>query len=303
MKRRDVLVAAAAGVAGAGCSARPGGDGSPTPTRTPAETAEREEDASTQPAPFAHAGTLDGPIATNGDYPADPDPADGFPPAFPDPPDAPDVDESSFEAREVNGETVPLAPIDVVERWYRRSDARFVDARALPQYEASHVYGSVMSTARLESSGGAIEDWPSDERVVTFCGCPHHLALLRGAGLRKAGHARVYALDEGYGEWSIRDYPMAGTRFAEGEETADPEGTAAPAWTIAGRVDPGHAGEYVLASVDRRVEAAPIRSDGRFTLTVRVPGATEGTPVRLTTPEGTVTRALGDLASDGPHPA
>lgn len=290
MRRRDVLAAAVVGIGG-GCSALPRRDERSTPSRTPTEG--REDDPPAQPAPFAHAGTIDEPIATNGDYPPDVDPADGFPPEFQDPPDAPDVDESSFETTEVNEETVPLAPIDVVERWYRRTEARFVDARALPQYEVSHVFGSVMSTARLNSDGGGIDGWPTDDRIVTLCGCPHHLAVLRGAGLKKAGFSRVYALDQGYAEWSIRDYPMAGTRFTEGEPTEVSE------WTITGTLDRAYAGEYVLASVDRRLEAAPVRADGSFSLTIRIASATGKTPVRMTTPAGTVTRPLGELASSG----
>lgn len=290
MNRREVLAGAGLAVVGSlvGCVTRaPAGDGS-TPPPTPDETG-----TPAPPAPFAHAGGLADPIATNGDFPADEQPADGFPPAFPDSPAAPDVDESTFETRAVNGEAVRLVPIDVAATWYRRSAARFVDARGLPQYAASHVYGSVMSTARLESNGGAIEGWNLADRVVTYCGCPHHLSLLRGAGLQKAGHTRVYALDEGYAEWSIRDYPMAGTRFApEGDDQVT-------TWRIRGTLDRASAGEYVLATAADQYEATPVRGDGSFSLRLRLMGVSAETPVRVTTPTESVTRPLGTLAADG----
>lgn len=282
MRRRDVLAGAALGLAGlAGCV---GGDGRTGRTPTPTERSEPQ-------APFEHPGTLDDTFVTNGDYPTDEDPADGRPPSFSDPPDAPDVDASSLETIDVNGESVRLAPIDVVVAWYRRGEARFVDARGLDQYRHAHVYGSVLSTAQRNSAGGGIDGWPTDARIVTYCGCPHHLSSIRAAGLQKAGYGDVYALDDGFGEWWGREYPMAGTAFgAEGNpDVAE--------WTVEGAADPSYAGQYAWASAGRQYEAAPIRDDGRFTLTLAFTDVDAETPVRVTTPAYAVTRPLGDLAS------
>lgn len=280
MRRRTVLATIGAGITSsfAGCStfgSRAGG-GDTTP--------------SSGDAPYEHPGTLADTFATNGDYPSDENPADGVPPAFPNPPAGPDVDESAFETRTVNGESVKLAPIDVVETWYRRADARFVDARGLTQYKRSHIYGSVLSTAQERSAGGGIDGWSTDDRVVTYCGCPHHLSSLRAAGLQKAGFSRVYAIDEGFGEWAERGYPMAGTGFTTGAQNDVSE------WVIDGAVAANYAGEYAWATVDRQYEAAPIQEDGRFTLTLAFSDVTSETPVRVTTPAFTVTRPLGDLA-------
>jgi len=238
-----------------------------------------------------HPGSLDATFAANGDYPDDDDPSDGRPPAFPNPPASPDADPSTFDTLSVNGETVRLAPIDVVERWFRRGEARFVDARGLAQYKEAHVYGAVSSSAERGSSGGAIEAWPSDARVVTYCGCPHHLSSMRAAGLQKGGHTTVYALDEGFIEWSDRGYPMAGTAFTGGGNADLRE------WTIRGSVDARFAGQYAWARTDASQEAAPIGDDGAFTIHVRFPDVTGETPVELSTPEFSVTRALDDLAS------
>lgn len=275
MDRRTLLTAGAAGLAAglAGCSGLVGGDNGGGD------------------APFEHPGTLGETFATNADYPADGDPADGLPPAFPDPPEAPDVDPSGFETLEVNGETVRLAPIDVVEAWYRRAAARFVDARGLDQYTRAHVYGGVLSTATRESTGGGIDGWPTDGRVVTYCGCPHHLSSLRAAGLQKAGFSEVYAIDEGFGVWSERGYPMAGTAFADATSSDVSE------WVVEGTVAARFAGEYAWAAVDRQYEAAPIAADGSFALHLRFAGVTGETPVRISTPAWTVTRPLADLSS------
>jgi len=245
----------------------------------------------TRSAAVEHPGTLDATFAANGDYPSDEDSSDGRPPAFPNPPASPDADPSTFDTLSMNGETVRLAPIDVVERWYRRGEARFVDARGLGQYEKSHIYGAVSSSAEQGSSGGAIDPWPSDARTVTYCGCPHHLSSMRAAGLQKGGHTNVYALDEGFIEWSDRGYPMAGTGFTGGENADLRE------WTIDGRVDAAYAGQYAWARTDASQEAVPIRDDGAFTIHVRFPDTTSETPIEVSTPAFSVTRALGDLAS------
>jgi len=273
MKRRAVLGSLAAAVAGglAGCSGTTGG-GEPTTTE--------------QPAPFEHVGTIDASFVTNGEYPTDDDPADGYPPAFPDPPAAPDADPSGFETIEANGESVRLAPIDVVEDWYRRGEARFVDARGIAQYERAHVYGAVASPAQQGSTGSGIPGWPTDERVITYCGCPHHLSSIRAAGLQKSGYTNVYALDEGFNAWGDREYPMAGVS----EETTVSE------WTLEG-VDPDGTGSYAWVSGERQYEAAPIRADGTYTLHATFSDAGADTEVEVSTPSYTVRGTLGELAA------
>jgi len=245
----------------------------------------------TASAAVEHPGTLDATFATNGDYPGDDDPADGFPPTFPDPPASPDVDPSTFETNDTNGESIPLVPIDVVEKWHRRGEARFVDARGVSDYENAHIYGAVSSSAESGSTGGGIEGWSTDARIVTYCGCPHHLSSMRAAGLMKEGYSRVYALDEGFGPWRNRGYPMAGTAFTNGGSADVRE------WTLEGSVDQQYAGEYAWARAEGSQEAAPIREDGDFTLVVKFADATDRTPVEVSTPEFSVTRALGDLSS------
>lgn len=281
MRRRTLLALAGTGVAAAlaGCT---GQDGTPT---------DGDGTARAGSAPFEHPGTMDATFATNGDYPPDEAPGDGYPPAFDDAPPSPDADPSSFETLSVNGETVRLAPIDVVRAWYRRREARFVDARGPGQYERAHVYGAVLSTAQQESAGGGIEAWPTGDRAVTYCGCPHHLSSVRAAGLQKAGFSRVFALDDGFGEWANRGYPMDGTQFAQATRQDVSE------WTLRGTVPARYAGEYAWAAAGRQYEAAPIRGDGSFTLRLRFADVTGESLVRVATPAYAVERPLAELAA------
>ena len=276
MQRRQFLTTVGVGLASsvAGCSSTGKSPGSESSTT----------------APFEHPGTLETRMVANGEYPADDNPADGYPPEFSDPPESPDFDPSTVDTVSANDETIRLVPIDVAIAWHQRREARFVDARGLGQYERSHVYGSVLSTAQQESDGGPISDWDRDDRVVTYCGCPHHLSSLRAAGLQKAGFSAVYAIDEGFGVWDDRGYPMAGTAFADASESSISE------WTIEGAVDGQYAGEYAWASTDRQYEAAPIGSDGRFTLHLTFADVDSETQIQLSTPAFTLARPLGELA-------
>ncbi len=287
VKRRTYL-ATAVGVVGAvaGCTGSSESDGTETPA------------GDTSPpgsAPFEHPGTMETTFVTNGDYPTDGSPADGYPPEMAEDPSAPDADPSTFDTVDVEGETVRLAPIDVVQRWYHRGEARVVDARGAQQYKRAHVYGSVLSPAQRGAEGGGIEGWPFADRVVTYCGCPHHLSSIRAAGLQKAGFEDVYALDEGFlgrpNTWYDRDYPMAGTDFAPDTQASLSE------WEITGRTDADYAGEYVWASAARQYEAAPIQSDGSYRLHLMFTGIDAGTAVEVKTPDGTVEKPLGEVGT------
>jgi rhodanese-related sulfurtransferase len=178
--------------------------------------------------------------------------------------------------------------------WYYRGEARFVDARGLGQYRNAHVYGAVNSAARRTSIGGAIPGWSDDDRIVTYCGCPHHLSSIRAAGLQKAGAERVFALDEGFlgqaAAWKEQGYPMAGEVFVEEADRAMIDAR------IAGSVDPRHAGAYVWASAGRQYEAAPIAADGSYDLHFRVQGLAPDAPVAVRTPEGSTVRPLSAFA-------
>ncbi|MFB6072944.1 MAG: rhodanese-like domain-containing protein [Halobacterium sp.] len=265
MKRRAYLATAGSGALAvlAGCSALLGGGSSS----------------------LNHAGTLDAEFAANVDLPADDDPSDGYPPQYGNPGDR-SIDESRFSALSVNGETVTLVPIEVSHYWHQTAAARFVDARGLDQYKTSHVYGAVNSPAVRNSQGGGIDNWPKGDRIVCYCGCPHHLSSIRAAGLQKAGYSNVYVIDEGFFEWRDRGFPMRGTSFE-----------AAAKRVIEGEVAAAYAGEYAWATQPEtgQQEAARIREDGSFEIHLRFAGLTAETPIRVATPAFEVTRPLGEL--------
>jgi rhodanese-related sulfurtransferase len=219
--------------------------------------------------------------------------ADGYPDpsVIDETPPPPNADTSSFETIAYEqGIEVPLVPIDVAYDWYRRREARFADARGERQYATSHVTGAVLSPASGRQDDPATA-WPEGDRIVTYCGCPHHLSSMRAAQLYQNGYEEVYAIDEGFWEWHQLDYPMAGENVEY-----QPYGHV-----IEGTADPAHAGEYAWArTVDgSQEEANPIGSDGDYELVLHFSGVTDSTEITVETPAYSLTEPLGELTSGG----
>lgn len=320
--RRRVVCAGAAALFGlAGCVTRVDGDDwppgsttdtppadvttSPPPTAdTTATASSAEAEATTASSTQAGTARTDGassdlPGPRNGDdLPADTTPNDGYPPEFSEVPPERDVDVAAFDTVPRGGMEVPLVPIDVAYYWYARGEARFVDARSGAQFDVSHVLGAVLSPAGdgRDLPDDPVFEWPKDARIVTYCGCPHHLSSLRAASLTKRGYETVYALDEGFVEWRERDFPLAGSDVER----------EAPVRVVEGTVPPAFAGRTAWArhAASNQVEATTIDGDGRYELELRFVGMTAGSPVRVETPAYTVTEPIGRLtratvAADG----
>ncbi|SDE87010.1 rhodanese-like domain-containing protein [Halorientalis regularis] len=226
-------------------------------------------------------GTPEPVSAENDGYP-DPSGIDETPPA-------PDADTSSFRTITYEqGIEVPLVPIDVAYDWYRRRDARFADARGERQYATSHITGAVLSPASGRRDDPAAA-WPQSDRIVTYCGCPHHLSSMRAAQLYQNGYEEVYAIDEGFWEWHRLDYPMTGENVEY-----QPYG-----FLIEGAADPATAGEYAWARTadGSQEEAHPIGSDGSYELVLHFSDVTDGTQITVETPSYSLTEPLGELTS------
>lgn len=204
------------------------------------------------------------------------------------PPAKRDVDESSFRSITTNGEQITLVPVDVARYWWGRREARFADARGEQQYDTSHITGAALSPAGADWSGDPLKSWPKEDRIVCYCGCPHHLSSIRASSLQQNGYSNAYVIDEGFWEWHKLDYPVSGS---------DTAWAPYESWEISGAVDPRHAGDYAWAfhRPSKQQEAAPIRDSGQFTLEVKFSGMTESTPITLQTPAWTISAPLGTL--------
>lgn len=215
------------------------------------------------------------------------DETDGYPPPSETTPEPRSIDPDSFERLTVEGTSVPLAPIDAVYHWYRRRAARFADARGESAYRTSHIRGAVLSPAPDGGESDVVGRWPTDARIVCYCGCPHHLSSLRAASLVDAGYEDVYVIDEGFWAWHDRGYPMAGDDVS-----------AEPALReIVGRVDPTHAGETAWAwhEPSGQREATGIDEGGRYRLELRFADVELDSTILVETPAYRVRAPLDDL--------
>jgi rhodanese-related sulfurtransferase len=216
---------------------------------------------------------------------------DGYPSedAVESPPAEREVDDSAFSTITTNGEPITLVPVEVAHYWWGRREARFADARGQEQYDTSHVTGAVLSPAGADWANDPVTAWSTEDRIVCYCGCPHHLSSIRAAALQQDGYERVYVIDEGFWEWHKRGFSVTGE---------DPDWAPYESWEITGEVDPRHAGDYAWAvhEPSSQQEAAPIESSGEFTLDVKFGDVTDSTPITLRTPAWTISAPLGTLA-------
>ena len=199
------------------------------------------------------------------------------------------ANEFDYETTTTDGVEVPLAPVDDVYQWYEDDDARFADARGRAQYDAIRIEGAVFSPAPDGREADPVEEWSTDTRIVTYCGCPHHLSSQRAASLIDAGYEHTYAIDEGLGGWAQNGYPLEGSEVDAERQS----------YEISGTTSPEYAGEMVTLQQleeDRR-EAAPIADDGSYTLQLHYAGSTDSR-FRVQAPNYEVEGTLAELTSD-----
>lgn len=200
------------------------------------------------------------------------------------------ANEFGYPTETTDGVAVPLVPIEDAYEWHQEG-VLFADARSMAAYEKAHVAGAVLSPAPDgQRPDDPVEEKPTSTRVVTYCGCPHHLSTMRAASLIESGYAHTYALDEGFNPWLQGDYPV------EGEQVASlPDG-----FSIEGKTDPSLAGEraWVRHDPTGQREVTDIETDGTFAMDVYFYEVAPDTEVRLTTPAAEVVDTLASL-SDG----
>jgi rhodanese-related sulfurtransferase len=201
------------------------------------------------------------------------------------------ANEFGYETLRTSKVNVPLVPASDAVEWYDDTDVVFVDARSKTAFENARIAGAIHSPAPEGREGSdPVETLDKDTRIVTYCGCPHHLSTLRGADLISDGYEHTYALDEGFFTWQKREHPLAGANAEERPK----------AYQIVGRTDAEHTGRYVWAHHESSGQREPsvIGSDGRFTITVRFFDVEATDEILLSTPNGRLTQSLGALARD-----
>ena len=193
----------------------------------------------------------------------------------------------SYEIYEVGGQEVPLAPVEDTYEWYQ-DGTLFLDATNEHQHQQARIEGSKLSPPGAPNFNHPTDDVDPDERIVTYCVCPHQLAGARAAELMNEGFEDVYAIDEGLQGWHDAGYPMT-----SGPASLDPS-----SYTVSGRTDPAAAGEQVWLEEPETAQryVTRIESDGRFELSFEFFDVEDDTVVVLDLPDRRIERTLGELS-------
>jgi rhodanese-related sulfurtransferase len=271
MKRRTFAAAAGGALTGlAGCLGDSPGDGSGTANAG---------------GPDGDAGTTGAPETASG-LPAD---VDGYPEEVQEKPADRTVDTSNLDTVEEGGVDVPLLPVEDVHVWWAYRRARFADARGPDQYENSHIDGAVLSPAPkdMRDSDDPVIQWGRQDRIVCYCGCPHHLSSIRASQLIQAGYENVYVIDEGFFKWTDLGYPVTG------------DGSGISEFVVRGEVHAKHAGEnaWVTPVDSDQLESTNVAADGSFDLHCKFVDVTADTRLRVDTPAWSTTGTVRDLTS------
>ena len=204
--------------------------------------------------------------------------------------DAEPANEFGYDTIPNDGVEVPLVPNEDAVEWFDDSDTVFVDARDETAFENARIEGALLSPAPAgQPEDDPVAELDTDTRIVTYCVCPHHLATLRGATLIREGYVHTYALDEGFAPWQDEGHPV------EGEDA----GQSPAVYSIEGRTDPEHAGEFAWVRHDPtgQREPSPIRDDGSFTVEIRFHEIGLDSRLQVSTPAGELVESLERLTA------
>jgi rhodanese-related sulfurtransferase len=269
MNRRTFAAVAGGALTGlAGCLGEP-------PSGAADTTSDRETDGATTGAPETASGLG-----------AD---VDGYPDEVQQKPEDRSVETSDLETVEEGGVDVPLLPVDDAHVWWAYRRARFADARGPDQYENSHIDGAVLSPAPedMRGSDDPLNQWGKKDRIVCYCGCPHHLSSIRASQLIQAGYENVYVIDEGFFEWTDLGYPVTGN------------GGGISEFVVRGEIRAKHAGEnaWVSPVESDQLESTNVAADGSFELHCKFVDVTPDTRLRVDTPAWSTTGTMRALTS------
>lgn len=115
----------------------------------------------------------------------------------------PEGEDPRFKLREGR-----YVPIDDVRRAMEKGQRMVIaDARATSDFLVSHVEGAI--SVPFYETDLAAEKLPRDVWVLAYCGCPHAASGKLVDRLAAAGFTRLAVMDEGYGPWVERGYPVA----------------------------------------------------------------------------------------------
>ena len=149
---------------------------------------------------------------------------------------------------------------DLLERIETETGHFVFDVRSKESYAQSHVRNAVsMPYGQFEPPDvAALKQMSLDTPIVTYCGCPHHLAGLAADRLIEWGYREVRVLYEGYWHWKDSQYPIAGLQTQQTSELQ------LAGIIVSGDQPLADADVFILNTRNGQLEAAATDASGRF---------------------------------------
>ena len=150
--------------------------------------------------------------------------------------------------------------VDLLKRVKNESGHIVFDVRNKDSYAESHVRNSVsMPYGQFEPEDVAgLNQMKLDTPIVTYCGCPHHLAGLAADRLIEWGYRDVRVLYEGFWHWRDNQFPLAGLQVQQTSELRLAGIVVSDEQPLAGTE------VFILNTRNGQLEAAATDANGRF---------------------------------------
>ncbi len=96
---------------------------------------------------------------------------------------------------------------DLAKMLKKNENIYIFDVRGKISYDEGHIKGAL--DKGLPITPAMAMGIPKNAKIVTYCGCPHHLSSIGAEQLSQMGYTDIHVLDEGYWYWKDHNYPMA----------------------------------------------------------------------------------------------
>lgn len=102
---------------------------------------------------------------------------------------------------------------DLLKRVNNKENIYIFDVRGQISYDESHIKGSLSKPIPITPA--LMMGIPKEAKIVTYCGCPHHLSSIAAEQITGMGYKDVHVLDEGFWYWKDHKYPLEETKGAK----------------------------------------------------------------------------------------
>ncbi|MFN8577278.1 MAG: rhodanese-like domain-containing protein [Candidatus Sericytochromatia bacterium] len=94
----------------------------------------------------------------------------------------------------------------LLERLNKKENVYIFDVRGQVSYDESHIKGALSKPIPITAA--LVMGIEKNAKIITYCGCPHHLSSIAAEQLTQMGYKDVHVLDEGFWYWKDHKYPL-----------------------------------------------------------------------------------------------